>query len=152
MKIRPATINDAPQIQNLNENQLHYDYSIDKTTKMIDLILKLDWQKIFVAEVESKVVGYVHGSKYLGTFSDPLVNIMGIAVDSKFQGKGVGKMLMAAAEQWGLDNGAIGVRLNSGEERLEAHEFYEKIGYQKLKKQVKFQKMFSVNFFKTNKS
>lgn len=49
---------------------------------------------------------------------------------------------MATAEQWAKDIGAEGVRFNSGKNHFMAHTFYEKIGYDEAKTQVKFQKLF----------
>ncbi|EID3101044.1 GNAT family N-acetyltransferase [Listeria monocytogenes] len=142
MNIRLATLEDAEEIQKVNTEELHYDYPLGKTKEMLELILSLDWQVIYVAEIDGEFAGYVQANKYLGTFGDLLVNIMGLAVSIKFQGHGVGKALMIAAEAWAKEIVAEGVRLNSGEERPEAHAFYEKIGYEKVKFQAKFQKVF----------
>jgi Acetyltransferases len=142
MKIRIANLSDSKAIQKLNSIELHYDYPLENTTKKLELILSLDWQIIYVAEIDGQVAGYVQAHKYIGTFGDLFVNIMGLAVSKDFQGNGVGKALMFAAENWAQEIGAEGVRLNSGSERTEAHKFYEKIGYDKAKTQAKFQKIF----------
>lgn len=142
MKIRIANLSDSKAIQKLNSIELHYDYPLENTTKKLELILSLDWQIIYVAEIDGQVAGYVQAHKYIGTFGDLFVNIMGLAVSKDFQGNGVGKALMFAAENWAQEIGAEGVRLNSGSERTEAHKFYEKIGYDKSKTQAKFQKIF----------
>lgn len=73
---------------------------------------------------------------------------MRLAVLNKFQGQGVGRELMATAEQWAKDIGAEGVRFNSGKDHFMAHTFYEKIGYDEAKTQVKFQKLFQKLFQK----
>ncbi|WP_125605358.1 GNAT family N-acetyltransferase [Lapidilactobacillus bayanensis] len=143
MNIREARGSDAPDLQKVNAQELHYDYSLAGTSEMLNYILSKDWQKIYVAEVNNEFAGYVQVTEYLGTFGNKMVNIMGLAVRQEFQGFGVGKALMAQAEQWGHEINAEGVRLNSGEERTEAHQFYEHIGYQKSKKQYKFQKLFA---------
>lgn len=142
MKIRIANLSDSKAIQKLNSIELHYDYPLEDTTNKLELILSLDWQIIYVAEIDGQVAGYVQAHKYIGTFGDLFVNIMGLAVSKDFQGNGVGKALMFAAENWAQEIGAEGVRLNSGSERTEAHKFYEKIGYDKAKTQAKFQKIF----------
>lgn len=100
MNIRLATLEDAEEIQKVNTEELHYDYPLGKTKEMLELILSLDWQVIYVAEIDGEFAGYVQANKYLGTFGDLLVNIMGLAVSIKFQGHGVGKALMIAAEAW----------------------------------------------------
>ena len=142
MIIRIANLSDYKAIQKLNSIELHYDYPLDDTAEKLRLILSLDWQIIYVAEIDGEIAGYVQAHKYIGTFGDLFVNIMGLAISSDFQGHGVGKALMVAAENWAQEIGAEGVRLNSGSERIEAHKFYEKIGYDKTKTQAKFQKIF----------
>lgn len=142
MKIRKAKKSDARTIQKLNLNELHYDYPLEKTADKVELILSLDWQRIYVAEIDDEIVGYVQAHKYIGTFGDTFVNIMALAVSSNTQGKGIGKSLMHAAEEWAKIIHAEGVRLNSGMERGAAHKFYKKIGYTKAKTQAKFQKLF----------
>lgn len=142
MNIRIANLSDANAIQKLNSIELHYDYPLEDTIKKLELILSLDWQIIYVAEINGEVAGYVQAHKYLGTFGNLFVNIMGLAVSGDFQGYGVGKALMIVAENWAQKVGAEGVRLNSSSERTEAHKFYEKIGYAKAKTQAKFQKIF----------
>ena len=49
---------------------------------------------------------------------------------------------MKAAEDWARENGAVGVRLNSGGQRKEAHAFYRAVGYHSEKEQLRFLKMF----------
>ncbi|QQG29864.1 hypothetical protein JFY74_07460 [Pectobacterium carotovorum] len=49
--------------------------------------------------------------------------------------------MMKQTENWAKDMGATGIRLNSGESRIEAHHFYEHIGFKKIKNQASFRKM-----------
>ena len=60
---------------------------------------------------------------------DTGLNILGLAVDSNFQGQGIGKKLMSFIEDYALKNNISYIRLNSNVRRTEAHKFYESIGY-----------------------
>ena len=50
------------------------------------------------------------------------------------------QQLLATAEQWGKEREAIYTRINSGESRKGAHEFYRKQGCNSEKMQVRFLK------------
>lgn len=75
-------------------------------------------------------------------YSDVGLNILGLAVDSYFQGKGIGKRLMLFIEEYALNYDIHFIRLSSGTGRLAAHKFYENIGYVCDKTQKRFIKMF----------
>ena len=47
-------------------------------------------------------------------------------------------VFVAEAEEWARKNGACSMRLNSGESRKQAHEFYCAQGYTDDKKQLRF--------------
>ena len=98
--------------------------------------------KIFVAELEGRVIGYVHLADYDVLYAPPMKNIMGIAVSPQYRRKGVGRVLLEAGEKWAAETGAAGVRLVSGESRTEAHAFYRSLGYQSPKRQINLKKVF----------
>lgn len=144
MKIREVQIVDAEALQKINEESLRYQLPIDAVKKQLETLILSPTNQLFIAEIDGQVVGYVQVSEYLSTYASKLGNIMALAVDQHFQGYGVGKRLMETAENWSKSIGAIGVRLNSGEERVEAHKFYEHIGYQKKKYQANLYKALKV--------
>ena len=57
-----------------------------------------------------------------------------------YAGAGVGRLLVEAAEEWALERGfdIMGVRSNTL--RLDAHAFYEHLGYRVVKTQKAFRK------------
>ncbi len=126
----------------LNERDLGYEFPVEETKQRLSYILSLPSDKIFVAELESKVVGYIHLSGYDLTYSRSLKNIMALAVDRSCRKMGVGKALINNGEEWAKANGAYGIRLVSGFNRPDAHKFYLACGYAKRKEQVNFIKMF----------
>jgi len=64
-------------------------------------------------------------------YSAPVGYILALSVGSDFQGQGIGKALVVAAEDWFRQRGAHDVRVNSGLQREGAHRFYESLGYEK---------------------
>jgi GNAT superfamily N-acetyltransferase len=140
--IREAKPDDFKLIFELNKNALGYDYPEDTTQQRLKSILKRPTDKVYIAEYGGEAAGYIHASDYECLYCDSLKNIMALAVDEKFRGHGIGKKLLAAVEAWAAMSGSAGVRLVSGFERTEAHEFYKRCGYMLRKDQKNFIKLF----------
>lgn len=139
-QIREARSADALAIYKLNTEEMKYEYPFEKTREQLETSIHRATEKLFVATVGGQVVGYVHAQEYELLYAPPLKNILGIAVSREYKRMGIGKRLIKEVEEWALQSGATGVRLNSGAERKEAHLFYERCGYAKGKQQVKFLK------------
>ena len=80
----------------------------------------------------------MHAEVYESLYSYAGLNILGLAVLPEFQGKGVGKELMCHLELNAKNNSIAFIRLNSADYRVEAHKFYESIGYVCDKTQKRF--------------
>ena len=141
-EIRECLLMDADQIYELNCSEMGYDYPKEETRQRIKDILASEHDKIYVAELDGSVVGYVHANDYNLIYAPAMKNIMGIAVSNKHKRIGIGKALLTAAEAWAKADGAKGVRLVSGASRKEAHKFYERCGYTGGKHQLNFKKYF----------
>jgi GNAT superfamily N-acetyltransferase len=140
--IRPAGAQDAKAIYELNRDGLGYDFPLEDTRRRLAFILGKAGNRIFVAQLMGRVVGYIHAADYECSYTDSLKNIIALAVDEKERGRGIGRVLLNAAEAWARETGAAGVRLNSGMERENAHRFYEACGYINRKNQKNFIKHF----------
>lgn len=139
MEIRNATIADAKAIQWINKTSLGYDYPLEKTVQRITRLLEIE-HPFFVACVDGKVIGYIHGEIYENTYCDTMINIMALSVDNDYKGQGAGRKLLETMEMWGRDHQYNMIRLNSGIEREKAHAFYEHCGYTHRKNQKNFVK------------
>ena len=137
--IRKAKTSDAEDIYYINKTSLGYDYELDKQRNNLESVLKDKTQVIFVADIGSKVVGYIHLTSYDVIYTDTHKNCLGLAVDNDYKRMGVGSALLNQGEIWAKDNGAVGIRLCSGVEREKAHQFYQSQGYEvtKLQKNIK---------------
>lgn len=138
--VRRAEIGDAREISRLNVDGLGYEFGEEETRAVLARILGDGNSVILVAELDGEFAGYVHLCAYETTFSPPASNVMGLAVCTKFRRQGVGRALLRAAEDWARASGHETVRLCSGMERTEAHEFYAQCGYARVKEQLQFRK------------
>ena len=140
--IRPANINDAEAIRQINLNALGYDFGLTETTKRLAEVLEKPNAIIYVAELQAKVVGYIHGTDYDCSYFPPLKNILALGVLEEHRGHGIGRLLINELETWAKTENCAGIRLVSSLYRTEAHKFYLRLGYTDRKDQKNFVKMF----------
>ncbi|MCT6822226.1 MAG: GNAT family N-acetyltransferase, partial [Lactobacillus apis] len=134
--IRNAQVTDSSAIQEINRTQLGYDCSLEQTTKNLQRILKdanHHYLLVYEDDVSHQVEGYLHAEIFEETYFEPLLDVLALAVAGSTQGKGIGTQLMSRLEELAQELDINEIRLSSGEERVAAHKFYEKLGYQCLK-------------------
>ena len=130
--LRNITILDAKEIQKISDYELGYDVNLDIVKKQIEKLTKDNNHHIIIGfenEQTRKIIGFVHAEFYESIYMDTGLNILALAVNSNFQGQGIGKKLMSFIEDYALKNNISFIRLNSNVRRTEAHKFYESIGY-----------------------
>jgi len=130
--LRNITIFDAQEIQSISNFELGYDVNLDIVKKQIRKLTNDNKHHIIIGfenKQTSKIIGFVHAELYESLYMDTGLNILGLAVDSNFQGQGIGKKLMSSIEDYALKNNISYIRLNSNVRRIDAHKFYESIGY-----------------------
>ena len=130
--LRNITIFDAQEIQSISNFELGYDVNLDIVKKQIRKLTNDNKHNIIIGfenEQTRKIIFFVHSELYESLYMDTSLNILGLAVDSNFQGQGIGKKLMSSIEDYALKNNISYIRLNTNVRRIEAHKFYESIGY-----------------------
>lgn len=135
--IRKYEISDHVDICKICNNELRYNCEKSLVSKQLEN-LNEDREMVFVAELNARVVGFIHVEKYNVLYLDSMVNILGLAVLSNYQKQGFGRKLIDAAIHWGKEKGIYTLRLNSGINRKEAHQFYRRIGFGEEKEQYRF--------------
>ena len=145
--IREINISDAEEIQKICKTALGYDVDISTVRNQINKLScdnKNHILAVYEDENTKKVIGFIHAQVYESVYSDTGLNILGLAVDPDFRGNGFGKKLIGYIEKYATDNGISFIRLNSANHRVEAHKFYENIGYTSDKLQKRFIKYFNI--------
>jgi len=85
--------------------------------------------RIFLAEVDGRVVGLLGIHIVPLLHREPLGRITALVVTKAHRGRGIGRDLLVAAERWALEQGCTQVELNSGDHHRPSHAFYHRTGY-----------------------
>jgi GNAT superfamily N-acetyltransferase len=59
----------------------------------------------------------------------PIGRMTAVVVDEPARGQGIGGLLIAAAEKYFAEHGCAMVEVTSNKKRVDAHRFYEQLGY-----------------------
>lgn len=140
--VRQAVVSDAEDIYHINKTSLGYEYDLEKQKAKLEIILSDSTQVVLVADIDKRVVGYIHLANYDVIYADNYKNCLGLAVDNDYKRMGIGSALLRQGEIWAKQNGAAGIRLCSGIERQNAHKFYISQGYVENKIQKNLRKVF----------
>ena len=131
--VKEAESQDFLIVLSLIKNELGYpNLNETDTLKRLEYFKQSkDWETS-VAVVDSETVGFIGVRKGMSYAIDGFyVEIAALAVAEEARRGGVGAALVKKAEEWALKNGTDEMRLHSNMKRLDAHLFYEKIGYGK---------------------
>ena len=130
MIYREYTDSDISYVRDILEKDLGYACDVQKLKNRIDEMLRRGNYIIFVACDGDKVVGFVGCVSYLAFELDGEgMKIIALAVSSEYRRQGIGSKLLRTAENRAKESGIEVILLNSGLQRLEAHNFYEAQGY-----------------------
>ncbi|HEX4630242.1 MAG TPA: GNAT family N-acetyltransferase [Chthoniobacterales bacterium] len=137
--VRQAQLADANRVAELS-GTLGYPVSEDAMEERLKRILKMETHSVFVAERNGEVVGWTHGAEQEMLELDWRGEIRGLVVAESERGRGVGRRLVEAVENWARERGLKDMSVRSNVIRPESHPFYERIGYTRYKTQHAYQK------------
>ncbi len=104
MTIRPITLADAPAAAQLSA-EFGYPTSTETTARRIAWLERRSDHAVFVATLEDVVVGWIDVGIIHHFQSEPYGEIGGFVVSEKHRSTGIGKQLIARAEQWIREQG-----------------------------------------------
>ena len=136
--IRRITTNDYHDIHELNL-KLGYAYDEEKVAERIQNILDAGIDLILVAELEGKVVGYVHGTPYGTLYSDNLVSIIQMVFTNETRENK--EMTSEIIKKVVKRNGYHGIRMAADIDRKVLYEIMMENGYENkrdLKHYIKY--------------
>jgi len=127
--IRPAVDADAPALATL---LAHLGYPAD-AADVADRLLRLrsGGDDAFVAILDRQTVGLatVHSRAVLHV-ARPVAQLTALVVPPEMRGRGVGRALVVAAEQWARAQGADRLVVTTALHRADAPLFYERLGFE----------------------
>jgi ribosomal protein S18 acetylase RimI-like enzyme len=87
--------------------------------------------KYFLAKDNGRIIGscYICIIPNLTYNGKSIGYIENVIVDKNYRKRGIGKKIMEMAIEYAKENNCYKVVLQSGKKRVEAHKFYEKIGF-----------------------
>jgi len=143
MCIRTATLEDAPAIASL-ASQLGYPADPDEVAAFQAGVLQHPDHLVLVSEdQDGGVCAWLHAFVSRRLFVPPFAELGGVVVDEGRRRAGIGRALMARAEEWAAQSGCSVFRIRSNTSRAGAHEFYQTAGYTASKTQQVFEKRMS---------
>ncbi len=139
LAIRKAKTEDSESLTELS-NQLNYKTNNSDMQNRLSEILKHDDHCVYVAVVNRKTVGWIHGFFSLRVESDFFVEIGGLIVNVDYRKKGIGNKLVDKVISWTESRNCRLIRVRCNSIRKESHQFYETIGFNLNKEQKVFSK------------
>jgi GNAT superfamily N-acetyltransferase len=142
--IRPVRLEDAAEIAELS-GQLGYPVSVSEMSGRLSRALDDPDYGITVAEsTDGSLLGWIGMEfRFLLELGEE-VEIVGLVVRQGARRLGIGKALLAAAEEWARRRGQESIRVRSNVTRPESHPFYERMGYARVKTQHCYRKPLGV--------
>ncbi len=138
--IRRATKDDAEAISDLSAT-LGYTAAPDVMRHRLGTILASEEYLVTVAAAPAgAVLGWLQAHAAHIVESGFRVEITGLIVSPKARRSGVGRALVAAAEEWARARGAETIVVRSNVQRVESHAFYPALGFTATKTQKVYRK------------
>lgn len=130
LRVRSAAEADAGPVAAL-VSQLGYPSDASQVLARLRRLAGNPDIRALVAERETKVIGMIGLMVFPAFHRDGLHGyITSLVVDEAMRGSGAGAALLAAAEAWFAERGVARVNLTTALHREDAHQFYEKRGYE----------------------
>ncbi|HEY9165378.1 MAG TPA: GNAT family N-acetyltransferase [Candidatus Kryptonia bacterium] len=137
--LRKATEKDVVRVSELC-SQLGYQANPDMVLSRLKKIDSEREHRVWVAEIEGLVVGWIQCASRITIESGEFAEIVGLVVDEKSRTRGIGRKLVEKAERWAKEIGQQSIRVRTNVKRVESNIFYRTLGFSETKKQSVLQK------------
>ncbi len=139
-KIRNCELKDVARIAQLSA-QLGYSVPAEEIERRVRVLSEHEKHAVIVAcGPDGSVIGWMDIGITFHLQSGEYCEIGGLVVAEEARNKGVGRELVAYAEQWGASHGVKKVLVRSNAKRADAHRFYLREKYEMVKTSAVFEK------------
>ena len=140
VSVRRMQPEDAGAVADLT-SQLGYPSGESDIRRRYDHIRNREDATLFVAlDTSLAIIGWIHVQGTYLLEADPRAEIWGLVVAESARRSGVGRVLVKAAEEWAAAKGFGVIAVRSNLLRVEAHAFYERLGFEAVKNQRAYRK------------
>lgn len=123
--------------------QLGYQCRAEEIRQRLSHMRDPNQYGVFVAELaDGQVAGWIGVYVFRAVELDGCAEVSGLVVDENARCRGIGKVLLGAAEEWAHNLGCRTISVNCNIVRKRAHGFYTANGYELIKTQRVFRKIF----------
>lgn len=138
--IRSITESDYERVGAISAQLGYPATAAEVTERFANIRNRTDHFVRVASNAEGMVIGWVHAH-----FMDRLhvaryADVAGLVVDQSARRQGAARALMQAVEDWARSHQLPRIRLRSGQQRTDAHAFYESIGYRHVTTPKAFEK------------
>ncbi len=140
IKVRNAIPDDAEAIARLSGELGYPTTAADARRRLFDIKTSNN-HAVMVAEDEAgSVVGWIHVFRSRRLGGDPFAELGGLVVTESLRGHGIGRRLVAEAEEWAAQREIATLRIRTRTTRNDARLFYEDLDFVLTKTQVVFER------------
>lgn len=126
--IRAARPEDAGEVAALCGQFGYVTSAADAEQRLREFATRAD-APVFVDDVDGRVVAWMQLREAATLESGAGVEIIGLVVDERERGAGVGAAMVAFAKGWARERGHARVRVRTNQVRAKTHAFYERLGF-----------------------
>lgn len=120
--------------------QLGYPASATEVARRLQPVIDSSEHALLVASIDGRVIGCIHVLLISSLDAGRYAEIGAFVVDEDHRGQGLGRRLLAAAEDWSRRQGVNKLRVRSRIDRIETLAWYRQQGFADTKVQQVFDK------------
>ncbi len=141
VSVRAAEPGDYPRIAQL-AGQLGYPCTRQQVESRFAEMQNSNEYATYVAQLPGgQIAGWIGVYVFRAVELDRCAEISGLIVDEQIRSRGVGSVLLHAAEQWARRRDCMSISVHSNVKRFQVHRFYEDHDYHEVKTQKVLQKV-----------
>ena len=140
MTVRKEKPSDAVRLAEFSE-VLGYPVEPEVVNRRIErLLCRLEHLLLLAELAESGVTGWIHAAEQDVLEAGRSCEILGLVVAANQRRLGIGRRLVEGVERWAVERGLRQICVRSNVVRAESHQFYERLGYARVKTQHAYRK------------